>query len=498
MATVVISDIHIGTNEVTNWYQSSIHEPYFVKMVHWIVNHKDDLGLTRFLILGDLFDFWTYPPDMQPPNTQAILAKNPGLFGPGGAFSMIFAAFGNEVYYIRGNHDINVTQADLDLITDGTHKVTLLPDEYPDPSLATLFTHGHLYTMFNAPGYPATAKIPAGHFITRAVAYYVKNHVKPGQTAADLEDQGVPSLWKAELKHYQGGSFDHIGSNALEVIATATGLSKDAPIILPDGSTMTLREAIALYGPLYQLWSDAYGGGTFGGQVAEKAALADRDGTYIAWFATRKALQSNMIAAVMGHTHIPKLQIDKGAIKYMNTGFECTELPTLKDGEKQFNFGVVSKAPADNHPTMSLYKIVKQGDGYDVKNGDAEEDKIVFYGTADYSCYVRIDNNSDQPMILTAQPTPDGYYIVPPPQTIAAHSSAWIWVQDKLGLSGAKGQVSYTLAGKTINLGFTCPTAGINGAGGAPLSAKSGDGNWQDDKVPPSGHPLFVKYHISG
>jgi hypothetical protein len=49
MSTVVISDIHIGTNEVTNWYQTSVHEPYFLKMVNWIINKKEALELNRFL-----------------------------------------------------------------------------------------------------------------------------------------------------------------------------------------------------------------------------------------------------------------------------------------------------------------------------------------------------------------------------------------------------------------------------------------------------------------
>lgn len=496
MSTVVISDIHIGTNEVTNWYQTSVHEPYFLKMVNWIINKKDTLGLNRFLILGDLFDYWTYPPEMQPPSTQAILAKNPGLFGPGGAFSRIFAAFGSEVYYIRGNHDINVTQADLDLITDGIHKVTLLPDVYTDPSLLTLFTHGHLYTMFNAPDNRPNVKIPVGHFVTRAVAHAVKNKLQPGQTVADLGDWGVPGQFTAAVSTAVQSLGIGITAFMLETISHSTGLDRNTPIILPDGSTMTINQAIPLYDPLYQTWVDSYGGGEYGTQVAKKAMIADYDGHYLAWFAQRDALRNGMAGAVTGHTHIPKLQIEEGAIKYVNTGFECAPVPHLQNNKAQFTFAVISKPEADHHPTMTMYRVEKEGsNSYDVKETEAPKDKVVFYGSVDFSCYVRIDNDTDQPMVLMpTQDAPKGYYVVDPPQTIPPHSSAWIWLQDLPGIfkGGTKGHVAYNLA----DLRFECPEVGSNSASGAPLSAKSGDGEWKDN-VPSGGHPFFVKFRVS-
>ena len=65
MSTVVISDIHIGDNSRTCWYQKSVHEPYLLALMDWIIERvtAKDPPIDRLIILGDLFDFWTFPPD---------------------------------------------------------------------------------------------------------------------------------------------------------------------------------------------------------------------------------------------------------------------------------------------------------------------------------------------------------------------------------------------------------------------------------------------------
>jgi hypothetical protein len=82
MATVVISDIHIGNNSRTNWYQQTIHEKYLVTALDWIIANKEVLGLTKFLILGDLFDYWTYAPNVAPPYYTSHSGGQPGVIWP--------------------------------------------------------------------------------------------------------------------------------------------------------------------------------------------------------------------------------------------------------------------------------------------------------------------------------------------------------------------------------------------------------------------------------
>ncbi|MGN6758620.1 MAG: metallophosphoesterase, partial [Thermomicrobiales bacterium] len=152
MNTIVISDIHIGNNYKTCWYQQSVHEPYMLALLDYILQNANtgNTPINRLILLGDLFDFWTYPPDMIPPTIDEILAANPNLFASGGKLGQVVEALHGNVQYIHGNHDITLTQEDLNRIPTGQYKIQLLPDMYPDAS-GVLFTHGHLGTMFNAP-----------------------------------------------------------------------------------------------------------------------------------------------------------------------------------------------------------------------------------------------------------------------------------------------------------------------------------------------------------
>jgi hypothetical protein len=104
MQTVVISDVHIGTNYKTCWYQQSVHEPYMLALLDYILQNANQgtNPVNRLVILGDLFDFWTYPPSMDPPTIDEILAANPNLFGPNRKFTQVVQALNGNVQYIHG------------------------------------------------------------------------------------------------------------------------------------------------------------------------------------------------------------------------------------------------------------------------------------------------------------------------------------------------------------------------------------------------------------
>lgn len=52
---IFISDIHIGHNIRTNWYQRSIHEPYLLAVLEYIINHADTVQ--ELILLHDLHPF---------------------------------------------------------------------------------------------------------------------------------------------------------------------------------------------------------------------------------------------------------------------------------------------------------------------------------------------------------------------------------------------------------------------------------------------------------
>ena len=158
---VVLSDIHIGDNTPTCWYQRSVHEPYLIAILKWIIDRRD--MVREVILLGDIFDTWTYPPAKVPPTMSQIAAEHPRLLGPSGAFADLVRAFPGGVKLLLGNHDGTLGRADMDelnkslggniargeAITFVDCPVLVLRAGSGGPR--TAFTHGHHWCMFNAP-----------------------------------------------------------------------------------------------------------------------------------------------------------------------------------------------------------------------------------------------------------------------------------------------------------------------------------------------------------
>ena len=94
--------------------------------------------------------------------------------GPNGKLAEVVEALNGNVLYLRGNHDINITQDDLNTLPTGTYKIKLVDDFYYNPAESGIvFTHGHRFTMFNTPDRRFPGEVPVGHFVTRAIAHIV-------------------------------------------------------------------------------------------------------------------------------------------------------------------------------------------------------------------------------------------------------------------------------------------------------------------------------------
>lgn len=505
--TVVISDVHIGTGAPTCWYQPAVHEPYLTALLDWVIARASDrqFPVGKLVILGDFFDFWMYPPDQRPPAIDDIIAANPAILGPGGKLAEAVAALRSNVVYVRGNHDISLGQADLDRLPLGprlpdTHHITLADDIVMESGL--VLTHGHLFTMFNAPDPRYPGEQPVGHFVSRAVAHLVENMLAPGQTAADLRDQGSPygfsldSFASALEGELTGPS---VTSTLLDYFSARCGLAEDAPITMADGSTTTLSEARAKYDGLWDNWVARYGGGEAGETVAAKAAYADFNGTYLAWFAQQAAWDRAALGTVTGHTHVPKQGITNSTVQYLNCGFECPSLKDMTAGGKTFNFGVI--APDG---TSALWAITSGAQGYAVVPVNAPADQVIRGLSSDFSCYVSITNATPQELVRTEVTFDSGYYAVQPPDTIPPGTTRHFWLQDLAGPLGAEGGVTYTPegGGAPLRFAYGCPTLFNNYAsGGSAFTASSTsppDPQQSGDVVPPGGHPLFVDFRVEG
>lgn len=493
---VVLSDIHIGTNAPTVWYQKDIHEPYLITVLDWVTDKAQ--SIRELILLGDIVDFWTYPPDEQPPSFDEIMAANPNIFASTGKLSQVLTALEGKVTYVRGNHDMTITQSDLDKIQNPKgYKIKLSPDDiyYPlgNGNQSIACTHGHLYTMFNAPYNSASnpaAPLPLGQFITRAMAYKWHRDIKPGQTVADLTASGDPN--GISLDALVSSVNDSIAETVLNYIVKVTGLEETHPIKLANNRETSIKEAKNIYRNLWSEWQLKYNELT-----ALKSAQADLDGTFMGWFAQKLAFELGAELVIMGHTHKPISGLEDSLIKYFNTGFNCPSKPDIS--KKHPTFLII-----DTDDCHAEILQVDNNKGAYAIHQPTKTEKAKVTELSDYSCYLIIDNskgNSDLDL-LDFEPT-HGHYIVAPPRKISRGEQRRFWLQDYLGPKGTEGWARYSGQGREIKLMYKCPTVSNwvslssidNDCSGTNFYTKSGGDNWGDlNQVKKLGHPFFVKF----
>lgn len=486
--TVVFSDVHIGNNANTCWYQSSVHEPYLVAALDWVVQN---VGMFQeVILLGDLVDTWTYPPSVRPPSMADIITANPNVLGPGGALARVVQA-APRVTFLLGNHDGTLTQADLAALQSAVGPIELVDSVHVltgTSGARTVFSHGHYWTMFNAPDNTSPwDTLPVGHFVTRAFSYMMANTLKPGQTVADLANMGYPNGFDIVqfLRSLGPNMSPDIAGMLLDYVATVAHMPESLPIVLPDGDTTTITDAKRIYANLFTRWVATENGIL----NAARAALADGSADYLAWFAQRLAIQQSADLVVLGHTHTPVGGLTIAPINYYNSGFECASIPD--NPPKGFTFTVV-----DVETAAAEIMMVNHGTyGISVAPVPALP-SVVLPPAMDFSCYVRILNEGSQPLTLTQTSDAQGYWVVPPPQTIPAGGRGDAWLQDEAGPYGTEGGFTYTQGGTTLPFSVSCPTGWYpntaSGAGGN-FVARSGSGDWGSrGRVPAAGHPLQV------
>lgn len=490
-SAVVLSDVHIGNGAPTTWYQSSVHEPYLTAALQWVVDNRAEVQ--ELILLGDVFDIWTYPPSVRPPSVADIIAANPNTLGPGGALARAVAAVGRTTYLL-GNHDGTLTRQDIKTFQDAVGPVQPVEEIHiltGATGARTLFSHGHLWTMFNAPDTTSPWNtLPVGHFVTRAFAYQMANTLKPGQTVADLPNMGAPDGFNLLqfLRSLRPTLDPDIAGLLLDYCSTAASMPESLPVVLPDGSTTTISDAKRIFANLFTRWVNAEHGSVLN---AARAAMADGSGDYLAWFAQRAAIQHSADLIVLGHTHTPIAGLTISPINYINNGFECASIPDTPP--KEFTFTVVDLDTA----SAEIYQVQKGT----YKIAPAEVGPLssaILPPAKDYSCYVRITNTSSQTLTRTSLSNDAGAWVVPPPDSIAPGQRVDAWLQDDPGLEGSEGKVTYSNGSNKLSFSFSCPTTWWNSISGPSFIARSGSGDWQGrNLVPKLGYPLQVRFTVS-
>ena len=452
--------------------------------------------IRELVILGDFVDFWTYPPHVRPPSFAEITAGNPAIFGRGAKLDQAVKALDGRVSYVRGNHDMEVTQKDLDSLGPYGRRITLRGGDVHFPLGADrrlACAHGHAFTLFNAPDASTPlAPLPLGHFVTRSFCYMLEKRLAPGQTVADLPNQGAPN--GLDLSALARSVRPDFVDTVFNYVTRSMGISEDEPIVLPSGTTTSIRQARGYYGELWSQWVRAAGGGAAGELEAVKAGVADATGDYLSWFAQRLGVQEGADLVVFGHTHTPIRGLKTGFVQYVNTGFDC---PSRADiGVKHPTFIEVDVASLK----PQLRQVALRGGRYLIEDYDeAALDSITYGPTQDFSTYVTVDNRGgSSDLVLQDFKADHGHFIVPPPARIPRGETARLWLQDYPGLEGTAGSAVYRRGAGETRLAFGCPTGlSANFASGSALRTRSGDGAYgAPGQVASRGHPFFVEFSL--
>jgi UDP-2,3-diacylglucosamine pyrophosphatase LpxH len=499
---VVLSDIHIGDNTPTCWYQSAVHDPQLGTLIAWILARRDTIR--EVVLLGDLFDLWTYPPSVRPPSLGRIIARNPVMLGPRGPFAALVRALPNRVRLLLGNHDHGLRQVDIDQLNrslggnpSAGERIQLVESTFRVLNGAsgarTVLSHGHHWTMFNAPDPRSTWRgLPVGHFVTRAIGYQLSRSLRPGETAADRRNSGNPMGVNLLAALASWNRRDDLAAYLLSYICRHTGMSETAPVVMADRSTTTMRHAMRVYAGLFTEWVRREGRAA----NALRAAAADWRGTDLAWFAQRLALQTASDLAVMGHTHSAVRGLVVSPINYVNSGYECVSRPDAAHGTP-FSFAVIDLERA----RAQLMAVVRGAGGFTVAPFRAPlMDSVIPRPFFDFSCYARIENRSDRPLrLVRSAKSASSYWVIPPPAIIAPRTRANIWLQDTVGTRGSAGSFTYSDGTRALDFALECPTGFASNVVRSPVAnyeTRTEDRPWRRGGVDRTGHPVQARFYI--
>jgi UDP-2,3-diacylglucosamine pyrophosphatase LpxH len=372
-----LSDIHIGSNAKTNWYQRDLHEPMLLPILEYAIANANNIA--EFVILGDLIDQWTYLPEVTPPSFDEIATVNPAIFGPGGALAILAATMPERVTYMPGNHDMALTAEALSAKIGQPIRSVKGPIYTPAAGKGQVAcTHGHIYSIFNAPDLVGDPKhsLPLGHFITRLAALDASQKLVPGQTVADLPQSGDPTgaglldaAFKGIFETFMTGDAS-LGRLVMDTLLDAVNKPANMPFVMLDGTQITGADVIRAYDNLFERYGSGaeYPASLYGRHPALMALIDTDARNTIAHFA--EILSSRYAAIVMGHTHTSEDEADKPLFGknyiYVNSGFNCPSKPDIAannaTGRVTFAEVIIDN---DNHQYVGrVRRVERSGEGY--------------------------------------------------------------------------------------------------------------------------------------
>lgn len=349
---IFLSDTHIshfpeidkkaGKHDYT-WLQGNDAEALTKFLEH--LNTRPDVEEVVFI--GDLFDNWVIPVDVEPPSIDTIITSRMAKNDP-----VLLALLGLcrnpdiRVICLPGNHDMELSACVVEkhfggkgdpkkgMVFGGTGGWNSGSSAYRSSRLRA--EHGSAHAMFNAPD-PCNnpgSRLPLGYYISRVAATKIYN-----------TGHGDRHWWTYVDDILEAVGPDKFAGCVFEAILEEACLPPDADIIMPEcgGKAVTInaRQISARYENLYDQWKQRVGDG-----IAFKSILAEIG--YLDDAADRLCKKNDTNVVVFGHSHDWELDKDSWFVEdriYANCGTWCdspekprtyVEVETLRDQNQRW------------------------------------------------------------------------------------------------------------------------------------------------------------------
>lgn len=187
---IFISDIHVGAKNKHgsqgkysyDWLSQGEAE-LLIGFLNYLNNEiKIDEEGMEVILLGDIMDNWVCPHFDKPPSIQDIINANPDIIK---ALNNLSNNKNIKVYYIKGNHDMDVDQSIFNK-KNGLQEIIFIPEGIYNPSDGILAKHGHEHDWFNNPKIFTYNDYPLGYFISRAYATKMANEYCPPKSTVGI------------------------------------------------------------------------------------------------------------------------------------------------------------------------------------------------------------------------------------------------------------------------------------------------------------------------
>ncbi len=330
---IFISDVHLSSQRLYDyhrpdgsspaWYDPGAHRTrllgFLDKHVLSKAEHVKDL-----VIIGDLFDNWVCPADLEPPTWEELIESN----SPEMEAFRAAVGEGIQLFYIPGNHDFDAADSKLEEAVAGMRVI-----EAYSGAGRTHAEHGHAYTLFNSRDFLNDPRFgrPVGYFISR-LSSTIPGSGRTFEDYLSYVDDVVEALTSPAT----------LVDAIIEALAEKAGVDE---VVMPGGETVSIDEVKKRYGQLCEQRKV--------GLYGLRDRLFGRD--YLRTTADQLCKRYGRNLVLFGHTHdagVSKEKVGHEHRIYANTGTWCRE---------KAHCVIVRKSPLKSGVRVDLARVGDDG-----------------------------------------------------------------------------------------------------------------------------------------